>query len=61
MSAAPVLRITVEDLETGEQEVTEIPRGEYVILTTFPCYVAATRSYPTTGCHVITVEGRTAP
>ena len=60
MSDAPVLRITVEDLETGERQVQEIPRGEYVILTTSPCYVDGTQAYPTRGTHVITVKGRTA-
>jgi hypothetical protein len=58
MSETPVLRITVEDLETGEREVREIPRGEYVILTTFPCFLAGTQAFPTTGTHVLTVEGR---
>lgn len=60
MSDKPVLRITVEDLETGDQETREMPKGEYFILTTSPCYVAHTNSFPTKGTHVITVKGRTA-
>ena len=32
-----ILRITAEDLETGDTQVTEIPAGEYVVLTTEPC------------------------
>lgn len=57
---AAVLRITVEDLETGEQQTQELPAGEYFILTTSPCYVAHTNSYPQRGTHVVTVKGRTA-
>lgn len=54
-----MLRITVEDLETGEKETQEMPKGEYFILTTAPCYVAHTNSFPAKGTHVITVKGRT--
>mgnify|MGYP001611056907 CR=1 FL=1 len=55
-----MLRIVVEDLETGEKEVQEMPKGEYFILTTSPCYVAHTNAYPSRGTFVITVKGRTA-
>ena len=54
-----VLRITVEDLETGEKESRDIPAGEYFILTTSPCYVAHTDSYPQKGTHILTIKGRT--
>ncbi len=60
MSDAPLLRITVEDLETGAKETREMPKAEYFILTTSPCYVAHTNSYPQKGTHIITVKGRTA-
>ena len=55
-----MLRITVEDLETGDKEVKEMPKGEYFILCTSPCYVAHTSSYPGKGTHIITVKGRIA-
>lgn len=35
-----VFRITVEDLEEGTSETAELPKGEYFILTTSPCYVS---------------------
>lgn len=60
MSGKPILRITVTDLETGDSEIREIPKGEYFILCTAPCYVAHTNSYPTKGTHVLTIKGRTA-
>lgn len=41
----PMLRITVEDLEEGTTEVAEVPKGEYFILTTTPCYVAHQQVY----------------
>lgn len=56
----PMLRITVEDLETGEKQTQEMPAGEYFILCTSPCHVAHTNSYPTKGTHIITVKNRTA-
>jgi hypothetical protein len=31
-----MLRITVEDLETGEKETREMPAGEYFVLCTAP-------------------------
>jgi hypothetical protein len=58
--ARAVLRITVEDLETGDTETKEMPAGEYFILTTSPCYVAHTSSYPSKGTHIVTVKGRIA-
>jgi hypothetical protein len=59
-TSAPMLRIVIEDLETGEKEVQEMPKGEYFILTTAPCYVAHTNTFLSKGTHVITVKGRTA-
>lgn len=59
-SSGPVLRVTVEDLETGDKETKEMPKGEYFILTTAPCHVAHTSSYPAKGTHILTIKGRTA-
>lgn len=39
------LKITVEDLETGDVESLEIPVGEYFILTTEPCHVSHTQVF----------------
>ena len=60
MADKKILRVTVEDLETGEKETKDMPAGEYFILTTSPCYVAHTSSYPSKGTHIVTVKGRTA-
>lgn len=54
------LRITVEDLKTGESETTEIPAGEYLIICTEPCRVTNVQHYPTKGTAVLTVKGRIA-
>lgn len=40
-----ILRVTVEDLETGDTETAEMPAGEYFILTTEPCYVGHTQVF----------------
>jgi translation elongation factor P/translation initiation factor 5A len=55
-----VLRVTCEDLATGEKESVELPAGEYLVLTTEPCHVAHTQAFPGKGTHVITIKGRTA-
>lgn len=60
MTDKKILRVTVEDLETGDKETQELPAGEYFILCTSPCYVAGTQSYPGKGTHVLTIKGRTA-
>lgn len=51
------LRITVEDLETGDKETRElVPEGDYVLICVEPCHVAHTQVHPTTGTHVITIK-----
>ncbi len=60
MSDKKILRVTVEDLETGDKDTKEMPAGEYFVLTTSPCYVAHTNSYPSKGTHILTIKGRTA-
>lgn len=59
-SEPSVLRVTVTDLQSGDTQTSEVPAGEYVLLTTAPCHVAGTQVYPAKGTHVITVKGRTA-
>lgn len=55
MSAA--IRVTVEDLATGDIEVAEVPLGEYLLLCTEPCWLAHTKAHAN-GTHVLTVKGR---
>lgn len=59
-SSGPVLRVTVEDLETGEKQTRDLPSGDYFMLTTAPAYVDGIQSFKN-GTHVVTVKGRTAP
>jgi hypothetical protein len=53
----PGVKVTVEDLETGEKESTEI-MDDYILVCVGTCYVAHTQAYPTKGTHVITIKGR---
>lgn len=55
--ADPVLRVTVEDVATGDMETVEIPSDEYFILTTGDCHVAHVNAHAN-GTHVLTVKGR---
>ena len=57
-SAPSVLRITVEDLSTGEVQTRELPAGDYLLLTTEPAWVAHIQTYKN-GTHVVTIKGRT--
>jgi hypothetical protein len=50
------LRVTVRDLENGDEEVREVPPGEYVIVCAEPCHLAHTSVYPMKGTHVLTVK-----
>jgi hypothetical protein len=52
------IRVTVEDLETGESEVQEI-EDDYVIVTGGSCYVDGLVAY-SNGTHVLTIKGRSA-
>ena len=55
-----IIRITVTDIETNESSVREIPAGEYVVVTSSPCYVASRSEYPRKGTHVIVIKGQHA-
>ncbi len=39
------LKITLEDLETGDIETVELPMGEYFLITTEPCHVSHTQMF----------------
>lgn len=53
------IRVTVEDLENGDKDSTEIS-GDYVIITAEPAYVSNIQHY-INGTAVITVKGRIGP
>ncbi|MCA1824471.1 MAG: hypothetical protein LC640_09470 [Frankia sp.] len=58
--APAVLRVVATDLLTDESETRDLPAGEYLFLTTAPCYVSGVQAYPTAGTHVVTIKGRSA-
>lgn len=49
------IRVTVEDLETGETESAEI-MDDYVIVTHGNRYVSGTVEYPAAGTSVVTIK-----
>jgi hypothetical protein len=53
------IRVTVVDEQTGDTEETVVPDGEYLLLTTDPCFLAHTAAHAN-GTHVLTIKGRTA-
>lgn len=55
-TAESVLRITVEDLATGEKQSRDLPSGDYFMLTTEPAYVDGIQTFKN-GTTVITIKG----
>ena len=49
------LRVTVEDIETGEKGERIVPEGDYILITSDPCYLDSTQTYAKT--HVLTIKG----
>ena len=57
MTMTKQIRVTIEDLQTGEKESVEIA-DDYVLVCAGTCEVTNTQVYPTRGTHVLTVKGR---
>lgn len=55
--SAKGIRVTVLDHESGDIQIAEVPAGEYLLLTTTPCWLAHTQMH-SNGTHVLTVKGR---
>jgi hypothetical protein len=51
------LTVTATDNESGETHTVQVADGDYVLIPTSPCYLAAT-SVHANGTHVLTVKGR---
>jgi hypothetical protein len=51
------LRVTVEDMKTGEKGERIVPDGDYILVTSEPCYLDGVQTYAKT--HVLTVKGFT--
>lgn len=49
------VRVTVEDLESGERDVREIPAGDYIIVCAEPCHIHGVQVH-SNGTHVVTVK-----
>jgi hypothetical protein len=52
------IRVTVEDLATGEVETIEVPVGEYFIATVEPCYVSYQQVFGAGKTVQLTIKGR---
>lgn len=50
-------RVTVEDLTTGDRQITEFAPGDYVLIPFGPCYRDGVQVYPLERRHVITIRG----
>lgn len=53
------VKVTAEDLDTGETETKVVEEGDYNIIVVAPAYIDGVQTYAN-GTHVITVKGRTA-
>lgn len=51
------IKVTVEDLETGET-ASRVLVDDVLVLVTGTCYVDGVQDYPTSGTQVWTVKGR---
>lgn len=60
MSGDPVIRVTVEDLATGDREEVLLPAGTYLVTTTHPCHVSHEQHYPKSGTVSLTIKGVSA-
>jgi hypothetical protein len=52
------IRVTVEDLETGDKDVAEVGEGDYIIIAHHPCHVAHTNVFSNGRTHQVTIKGR---
>ncbi len=52
------LRVTVEDLETGDKSEADVKEGDYIIVAADPCRVDGVQVYRGGQTHVITVKDR---
>jgi hypothetical protein len=49
------LRVTVEDIESGQKDERVVQDGDYILVTAEPCYLDGLQAYTKT--HVLTVKG----
>lgn len=51
------LRVTVEDVETGDTETQEVPEGDYLLICHEPCRLDTINAWAN-GTHQLTIKGR---
>ena len=51
------IKVTCEDLETGDKSEEVIPEDNYLLIVTGSCELTNTQVYPMKGTHVLTVKG----
>ncbi|MDQ2727543.1 MAG: hypothetical protein M3Y91_06705 [Actinomycetota bacterium] len=52
------VRVTVEDLETGQSDSAVVKDGDYVLVVADPCHLDGVQTYKSGATHVLTVKGR---
>lgn len=50
------IRVTIDDLATGETEVQEVRWGDYLLICVGPCRLTNIAAYAS-GTHVVTIKG----
>jgi hypothetical protein len=50
------IQVTVLDLDTNETETKQIDSGDFLLITTEPCYLAGTQRFPQKGTTILTVK-----
>jgi hypothetical protein len=50
------IRVTVEDLETGETATRDVVPGDYILIPLKPCYLDGIQRYPGKGTTVLTLK-----
>lgn len=52
------LRVTVEDIDTGDSDTALVQEGDYFLVTHDPCELTHTQVYSGGKTHVLTIKGR---
>lgn len=52
------LRVTVEDIDTGDADTATVAEGDYLLICHAPCRLDHTQSYSGGKTHVLTIKER---
>ena len=50
------VEVTVVDLDTNESETKQISDGDFILVTTDPCWLAGSQRYAEKGTTVLTIK-----